>query len=138
MRHLALFPPDWGMARQWSDFFDGWPFPAFNRLMATDVRETEGEYHLTMDLPGVNKQDVQIEVKDNVLHVVAERRAETDTSAKDGSYLYRERHYGRQERSFTLPGGVDPEGIKATFDRGQLEIILPKKNRHPGRRIEIQ
>jgi HSP20 family protein len=137
MRHLAPFPPGWWLARRWSDLFGDWPITAFNRLMATDVRETETEYRLSMDLPGLEKKDVELEMQDNVLRVVAERKVETDTSADDGSYLQRERRYGRQERSFVLPAGIDPEGITATFERGQLEIVLPKKDRRPRRRIDI-
>lgn len=139
MRYLAPFPHGCGPAGllRRADFPDGWLLPLSNRWFATDVQETGTEYRLTMDLPGLDKGDVQLQVKDNVLQVVAERNDETSEGSED-SYLYRERHYGRQERSFLLPADADPERITATFDKGQLTIAVPKREGASPRRIDVQ
>jgi HSP20 family protein len=104
-------------------------------IPAMDLVETEGEYVLKADLPGLSEGDVKIEVEDSVLTVSGERKAEHE-ERKDGYYRI-ERSSGSFRRSLTLPEGVDPEAVKATFDRGVLEVHVPKPEQRKPRKVEI-
>jgi HSP20 family protein len=100
-----------------------------------DVKETEEAIVVTMDLPGVEKQDVDISISDDELRVVAEKRAETEVSEKD--YHKRERTYKRFERMVKLPVAVKIEEAKAKLESGVLEITLPKEIVTARKRISI-
>ena len=89
-----------------------------------DLAETEDEFVLKADLPGLSEDDVSIELEDNVLTVSGERKGEHE-ERKDGYYRV-ERSYGRFSRSLTLPEGVDADAVKASFDHGVLEVHIPK------------
>jgi HSP20 family protein len=89
------------------------------------------------DVPGVKKEDLQIDVEDGVLTLSGERREE-NTEERDGFYRS-ERSYGRFHRAIPLPEGADPEGCEATFRDGVLEVSLSlPKNEQKSRRIEIR
>jgi len=91
---------------------------------AMDLSETDDALVLRADLPGVDRDDVAIEVKDNVLTVSGERRSEHEDKQEG---LHRiERSYGSFSRSLTLPRGVDAEAVTAGFDKGVLEVRIPK------------
>jgi HSP20 family protein len=100
-----------------------------------DVKETEEAIVVTMDLPGVDKQDVDISISDDELRVVAEKRAETEVSEKD--FHKRERTYKRFERMVKLPVAVKIEEAKAKLESGVLEITLPKEIVTARKRISI-
>ncbi len=100
-----------------------------------DVKETEEAIVVTMDLPGVEKQDVDISISDDELRVVAEKKAETEVSEKD--YHKRERTYKRFERMVKLPVAVKVEEAKARLDNGVLEVSLPKEVVTARKRISI-
>lgn len=100
-----------------------------------DVKETEEAIVVTMDLPGVEKQDVDISISDDELRVVAEKKAETEVSEKD--YHKRERTYKRFERMVKLPVTVKIEEAKARLESGVLEITLPKEVVTAKKRITI-
>lgn len=100
-----------------------------------DVKETEDAVAVTMDLPGVEKQDVDISISDDELRVVAEKKAEAEVSEKD--YHKRERTYKRFERMVKLPVAVKIEEAKARLDNGVLEITLPKEVVTARKRISI-
>ena len=102
---------------------------------AMDLVETEEALVLHADLPGLDQDDVSIEVKDNVLTVSGKRDAEHAEKA-DG-YFRVERAFGSFSRSLALPEGVDPEKVQANFDRGVLEVTIPKPEQRQPRRIEI-
>ena len=89
-----------------------------------DLAETETHYVLKADLPGVGEGDVSIELDDNVLTVSGERKAEQEEK-REGFHRV-ERSFGTFRRSLTLPEGVDADAIAATFDKGVLEIRIPK------------
>ncbi|MGZ4186213.1 MAG: Hsp20/alpha crystallin family protein [Solirubrobacteraceae bacterium] len=102
---------------------------------AMDVVESEDNYVLRVDLPGVSEGDVKIELDDNVLTISGERKsAHKDT--KEGYYRV-ERAYGSFSRMLTLPEGVDADSISANFDRGVLEVKIPKPEQRKPRRVEI-
>jgi HSP20 family protein len=104
-------------------------------IPAMDLVETEDRFVLRADLPGLGEDDVHIEVEDNVLTVSGERRSEHE-ERKEG-YHRVERAYGSFSRSLTLPEGVDPEQVEAHFDRGVLEVRIPKPERRKPRRVAI-
>ena len=104
-------------------------------IPAMDLVETGDHLVLRADLPGLERDDVEIEVKDGVLSVSGERKAEHEE--KSEGYYRVERAFGTFARTLTLPSGVDPEAVSASFDRGVLEIRVPKPEARKPRRIEI-
>lgn len=91
----------------------------------TDIRETDKAYVLEADLPGFAKEDIHIEIKDNVLSVSAEHKSESEE--KDGErYLRRERTFGSYQRRFRLDA-IEAEAITATYRDGVLTLTLPKQ-----------
>lgn len=100
-----------------------------------DLVETEAEFVLTADLPGLSEADVTIELQDNVLTVAGERTSDHEEH-RDGVRRI-ERSSGRFSRSLTLPEGVDPEAISASFERGVLEVHVPKPQVRRPQRITI-
>jgi HSP20 family protein len=109
---------------------------AMRRWMpAMDLVETEDQFVLRADLPGMSEDDIKIEVEDGTLTVSGERKAEHE-ERNEGFYRL-ERASGTFSRSLTLPKGVEAEGVTANFDRGVLEVRVPKPEQRKPRRIEI-
>jgi len=104
-------------------------------MPAMDLLETDSHFVLRADLPGMSEEDVNIEVEERVLTVSGERKAEHKES-KD-SFQRIERAFGSFSRSLTLPDGVDPEAVSASFDRGVLEVQIPKPEQRKPRKISI-
>jgi len=102
---------------------------------ATDVAETSEEIVVRMDLPGLSRDDIQVDVNEGVLTVSGERKREERTE-RDG-FIRVERAMGRFRRSLQLPAGTDPEQIKAQFRDGVLELRVPKPSEARAHRIEI-
>ncbi len=100
-----------------------------------DLVETDGQYVLRADLPGLSEADVKIELTDNVLTVSGERRPEHQETT--GGYYRVERAFGGFSRSLTLPEGVNPDAVQAHFDSGVLEIRIPKPEQRQPRKVEI-
>jgi HSP20 family protein len=100
-----------------------------------DLVETDDHFVLRADLPGLSEEDVHIELEDTTLTVSGERKAEHE-SGDEGFYRV-ERAFGAFSRTLTLPRGIDPEAINASFDRGVLEVRIPKPEERKPRRIEI-
>jgi HSP20 family protein len=111
--------------------------PAQSRrwIPAMDLVESEDNFVLRADLPGLSESDVNIELEDNVLTISGERKAEHE-ERKEGYYRV-ERAHGHFSRSLTLPEGVDPERVKANFDRGVLEVQIPKPEQRKPRKVTI-
>lgn len=101
-----------------------------------DLVETEDNLVLRADLPGVNEEDIEIEVKDGVLTVSGERRAQHEEK-REGFHRV-ERSYGRFSRALELPKGIEADSIEAGFDKGVLEVRMPKPAERKPHRIEIQ
>lgn len=102
---------------------------------ATDIRETDDAFHVSVELPGLSKKDVNVSVENNQLTISGERRWE---EKEDRESLHRvERGYGQFSRSFLLSGHVDPDKVKAVFKDGVLEIDVPKSEEARPRRITI-
>jgi HSP20 family protein len=101
-----------------------------------DIREDKDHLTISMDLPGVRPEDVRISLENQVLTIAGEKQAVN--LEKDERWHRWERHYGRFERSFTLPQTVDPERIEATSDNGVLTVQLPKVERARPREISVK
>ena len=92
---------------------------------AVDIRETDDTYVVDVDIPGMRKEDVRVEVLNDVLTLSGEREQE-DWSEEKG-YRRVERRYGNFRRSVKLPGEVDAEKVTGVFKEGVLEVTLPKR-----------
>jgi HSP20 family protein len=129
------------MNRLFSSFFDtpttgNGTSNARRWIPAMDLVETGEEYVLTADLPGLSQEDISLEFEDNVLTVSGERKAE-HSERKEG-YFRLERATGTFSRSLTLPEGVDADAVKATIDKGVLEIRIPKPEQRKPKKVAIQ
>jgi HSP20 family protein len=102
---------------------------------AMDLVETDAHFVLRADLPGLTEGDVAIELEDSVLTLSGERKAEHEEK-QEGFYRV-ERAFGRFSRSLTLPKGIDPEAVTATFANGVLEVRIPKPEERKPRKISI-
>ena len=102
---------------------------------AMDLFERDDHFVLRADLPGMSEEDVKIELEDTTLTVSGEPKAEHEDRGE--GYYRVERAFGTFARTLTLPQGVDPEAVTASFDRGVLEIRVPKPEARKPRRIEI-
>jgi HSP20 family protein len=100
-----------------------------------DLVEAEDHFVLKADLPGLAEEDVTIEVQDGTLSISGERSAEHEQHER-GWYRI-ERSFGSFRRSLTLPDGVDADAISASFERGVLEVRVPKPAERQPRRVEI-
>ena len=129
------------MNRLFNTFFDAPATPGNGGtgvrrwVPAMDLVETEDSFVLRADLPGMSEEDIAIEVEDNVLTVSGERKTEAEEQ-REGFYRV-ERAFGSFRRSLTLPEGVDPKAVQAAFDKGVLEVRIPKPEERKPRRIEI-
>ena len=118
----TLFEPRNGESQRW--------------VPAMDLVEAQDHFVLKADLPGLGEDDVSIEIQDNMLTISGERRSEQEQTER-GWYRV-ERSFGRFSRSLTLPEGVNAEGISAAFDKGVLEVRIPKPEERKPRRVQIK
>jgi HSP20 family protein len=102
---------------------------------AMDLVETADHYVLHADLPGLDDDDVNVQLEDNVLTISGERK--TQHEQREEGYYRIERAFGNFARSLTLPDGIDPDAVQAHFDRGVLEIRIPKPEQKKPRQVQI-
>ena len=95
--------------------------PAFR----TDIRDAGDKYLLDAELPGFNKEDISLDIKDGILTISAEHNESNDQKDDKGNYIRRERRYGSFRRSFDI-SGIDENTISASYQNGILELSLPK------------
>lgn len=116
------------------DFFD-FPSGSFAAdsmdLMKTDVKDREDGYEITMNLPGVKKENVKAELKNGYLTIHASSETNSEEKDEDGRYIRRERHTGSCSRSFYVGEAITEEDIKAKFEDGTLRMVVPKKEEQP-------
>ena len=110
------------------NFFDD---TEIENIMQSDVAETDKDYTVKIDMPGMNKEDINVNYKDGFLTVVGSRKSFKDTSDKDKNIIHKERSEGRISRSYRLPNIVASE-IHAKYDNGVLTITLPKQTASDG------
>ena len=102
---------------------------------SVDIYETKESIVLNVELPGVSKEDMSLEVKDNTLTIKGEKKLEKDV--KEENYHRMERTYGSFMRMFTLPNTVQQEKVKAKFRDGVLEVMIPKAEEAKPKQIKV-
>ncbi len=148
---MAMFPAlmnDTMFADLFDDpFFSGWrnanaEAVAPTSMMNTDVRETDDAYEVAIDMPGFNKDDIALELKDGYLTVSAHKDEKRDDKDKSGKWLRRERYVGSCSRSFYVGDQVKESDVHASYKDGTLSLevakIQPKAKVESGRRIAIE
>lgn len=101
-----------------------------------DVHENETAYTVRADLPGVNKDDIKVDISGNRVTIAAETKR-IQEEKQGGTVVRSERYYGEQYRSFTLEHDIDDSKATAKFDGGVLELTLPKKAQQASRKLQI-
>lgn len=94
-------------------------------VMKTDIVEKDGNYELSIEMPGVKKEDIQMELKDGYLNVTASHN--TDKEDKEGRIIRKERVSGSYSRSFYVGEDIHIEDVKASFNNGELIVTVPKE-----------
>jgi len=121
-------------------FFYGWPTYEKDSEVAwiprVDVNESDKEITIDVELPGIDKKDVKVEVRDNTLTISGERKSERKTDEENCCVA--ERHYGRFERTFTLTDTVDANNISAKYKDGVLTLGLPKTEKAIPKEIAVE
>jgi HSP20 family protein len=97
--------------------------PAFR----TDIRDQGDKFLLEAELPGFQKEDLSLDLKDNILTIKAEHKESNDQQNDQGEYIRRERRYGSFARSFDVTG-IDESAISASYESGVLKLVLPKQS----------
>jgi HSP20 family protein len=126
----------------WRDFFEeNERMPAAfsgRNLPRADVAETDKEFLVTLELPGIEENEVEVKLTGSTLTVSGERKQKKED--KDKHFHRIETTYGAFERRFELPQGArkDPESVKATFQKGLLEIRVPKAEPRPAVKIPVK
>ncbi|MEM2932915.1 MAG: Hsp20/alpha crystallin family protein [Candidatus Pacearchaeota archaeon] len=128
------------MAKIMSEFERGFGrFEREMRIPIADLRETDNEFIAIIELPGVDKKDIELLLTEDTLEVRAEKKKETKME-KEG-YIRAERAYKGFHRLMSLPARIIPEQAKATYKEGILEVIMPKAEKKlvkKGKRIEVK
>ena len=130
-----------GFSREMENLFDRF-FGSEGGLLSQvsqpsiNLAETEENYEVTLDLPGLRPEEVQVEFQDGHLVVSGERKSEHEESGKKFHRV--ERSYGTFRRSISLPGSVDENRIDAEFRDGVLRVTLPKSAQQRGRQIHVR
>ncbi|MEQ1515915.1 MAG: Hsp20/alpha crystallin family protein [Usitatibacteraceae bacterium] len=140
MNDLIRFDPFTETFAAFPDVFRGLTRPLRTLEQSLDIKvdvsETNDEYKVKADIPGVKKEDINVAVDGNVVSISAETKRETEQ--KDEKWLRTERQYGRVQRSFSLGQGIDATAVKAKYDQGVLNLVLPKKAGSISRQITVQ
>ena len=96
--------------------------------MCTDIKENENGYELAMEVPGFDKEDLKLELKEGYLTITAQHNTTNDKKDNDGRIIRQERFYGSSKRSFYVGEQIEKQDIKAKYDKGILNIFIPKKD----------
>jgi len=122
-------------------FFGRWPMPfEFNwgsdRFWDVDVEETDKEIQVWAEAPGFEPKDFDIHIGGDMLTIRAEHKQGADQ--QEGEYHFRERRFGRFQRSVRLPAAVDAEKVEADYRNGVLELRIPRSQEAQRQRIEVK
>lgn len=136
--------PFYSLQRSINQVFDNFLFEGFSRspfsLYASfsprlDASETDKEFCITAELPGIDENDVEVSVNDSLLTLRGEKKDEKQDNRRD--YYRVERSYGMFERTIPLPEGVDSSKVEASFKKGVLTVTLPKSAEYQKERKRI-
>jgi HSP20 family protein len=120
-----------------SAFFGDWPaFSERKMWPVVDIAEEENAIVVKAEVPGCKAEDIDISVHGNTLTISGEKKAEEEK--KEKGYYHIERSYGSFRREFSLPSGVDADGIEASCKNGVLTITLPKSEREKAVKIKVK
>ena len=134
-----MMPSIWGenLFDDWMDFpfekeFFGKHNPLYGKhaknMMKTDVRETENNYELDIDLPGFKKDEINAQLENGYLTISAAKGLDKDKQDKNGNYIRRERYAGSMSRSFYIGDTITQDEIHAKYADGILRLTIPKKD----------
>ena len=145
MSYLTLNPQKvlrpWLFSDEFENAVNQWAGVASTKTSfspAVDVQETDTEFVVVADIPGMKKEDIQIEILEDTgsIHGTRKRESEGDEEKKE-QYHRVERSYGSFKRTFRIPGGFQHANVKATFKDGVLKLSLPKLDEQKPKQIEI-
>lgn len=139
MNHVTTYDPfaDAGFDELFRGFFRPVRVEKARAAIKIDVAEADNAYVVKAEIPGVNKDDIQVSIDGNQVTIGAEVKRETET--KEGQRALRtERHYGSVYRGFTLPAEIDEAASNAKYENGVLELKLVKKQAPAARKLTIQ
>ncbi len=126
------------MSEMLEDFERGFTVSTNEFSPRVDISEDEKNLFVTVEIPGVTKDDVKVTINDdNVLVIKGEKKREFKTEDKERNFIRVERSYGSFQRSFILPDNVKKDNISAKFDNGVLTITLEKVEPEPPKQIDI-
>lgn len=122
MYHFELKPfrSSWNPAQEEATFS-----PAF------EIRDEEKSFAISLDIPGLKREDIDIEFKENHLYVTGERKTDQENVVRS------EKRYGKFSKVFTIPQHVNVDAIEAHFENGVLDLILPKEPKSQSKKITI-
>ena len=110
-----------------------------SQKMSVNIRETSDGYVVEADVPGVNREDLNVELAGNVLTITAERHERNSNDDQGGRVHYSEQHYGKIARTLTLPDDVSPDShANCRYDNGVLTVQLTRDNRSSRRQLTIE
>ncbi len=104
-------------------------------IPSLEFKEDENQFLVHLDIPGMERKDLDISVSGNTLSVKGERK--TEEHKKEKGYFYSERHYGSFQRSVELPAEVDTDKVAASYKDGVLELVLPKSEKAKPKQIKV-
>jgi HSP20 family protein len=134
---MTTSSPVFGLRREIDRLFeDAFTRDGFSWTPAVDIKETEGELRVELELPGLKPEDVEITAENGILTIRGEKRSERKEDEQSRYHLV-ERTYGSFMRTFQLPQGIDEAQIAAEFDNGILSLRIPKTALPQPRRIQI-
>jgi len=142
MKNLMIRPSRMDMASQIENMFsDFWRWPFVERqadgfVPATDIEETDKEFRIVFELPGMEKKDIKVSVEDNILTVSGERKDRSEEKGKN--YVRSEIRCGSFSRSFSLPRTVDVNNVAADYRDGLLTVTLQKTEEAKPKEIEVK
>lgn len=128
MRYMSLIPNKYYL----DDFFDDFVSSKENSMMKCDIYEENGKFNIEIDVPGFNKENINIECKDGYLTIEAIREMEENIGEK--KYIRKERSRGKYIRTFYL-GDIDENSIEARYNNGTLCICVPKEEKKDTKKI---
>lgn len=142
MKDKKLLP---SIRNSFNDIVDSWFEDVFEPVIPKsilrdnypkiDIKESEKEYTVFAEIPGVDKKDIKVDVRDNLVTLSFEKKQEKDE--KNENWRVVERSYGKFTRSFTLPEPVKADEAKASYKDGVLKIVLPKEKETKSHQIKI-
>ena len=122
-RHVTTYDPFREMEEFERRF---WGNSSMTTAFRTDVEDTGDAFKLEAELPGFDKEDIHLDLKDNILTIQAQHKESEEQKDENGTYIRRERRFGSFTRTFDVTG-IDENGITAAYNNGVLALTLPKK-----------